>query len=173
MGCAFNHFKNGVQNTNGVHKYVEKGPMKDALAIQLPFKTEFQGVFNYIQEISNYKIENEIKITLSSIFSNSFFFSRYNVTKFSGKMYFFSENLKNSWIAFDFKNCKLILSNYTIRSFWAESEKRLQSWLIEGSNNQKDWEILDKQENCQDLNGNRFTKTFALHTQNPQPFSFD
>lgn len=57
--------------------------------------------------------------------------------------YFYSLNEYNQWICFDFKEYKIIPTNYTIKSDY--STCNLKSWFIEGSNDNMNWEILDEQ----------------------------
>lgn len=85
--------------------------------------------------------------------------------------FFESDNLDNSWLCFDFKEIKIKLENYTIRSFdKSKNQGHLKSWVIEASNdeNKKDWKIIDRHENSDFLNGKSFVHTFSIQNENEE-----
>lgn len=77
--------------------------------------------------------------------------------------YFFSENEKDSWIKYDFKEKKVIPSFYSIRSYPSSSgSEHLKNWVIEGSNDDCNWQILDSQSSVNCLNNRSAFYTFQI-----------
>ena len=60
-----------------------------------------------------------------------------------------SVNEKNAWISYDFKTRRVIPKSYSIR---ADSSCAPRSWVIEVSNNEDSWKIIDRREKNSDLN---------------------
>ena len=93
----------------------------------------------------------------------------------SGGYYFHSkEDDKDAWLCFDFKKHRIIPTNYTIRSFHALPNEGAhpKSWVIEGSNDNHDWTILDKQKDCPLLNGMNLVHTFSIENPEEKDFRF-
>jgi hypothetical protein len=81
--------------------------------------------------------------------------------KYDWNDYFYTHNSANSWIQFDFKDRSVSLTHYALKSDGhTYGSYHLLEWTISGSNDGKDWTILDEQ-NTQDLNGNYVTKMFC------------
>lgn len=108
---------------------------------------QFDGIFKYLLNKSNENIENEISLSASSVLGESCKLK--NVFDFSNRNYFMSKDEVNPWICFNFKNHQIILTNYTIRSYYGTNDHHPKSWIIEGSNDNSIWEKLDEQK---DLN---------------------
>lgn len=88
--------------------------------------------------------------------------------------YFYTQNEPNSWICFEFKKCRIIPSNYSIRSNSNESNSlHLKNWVIEGSVDGEVWTQIDEQINCNSLNGRYYVHTFPLkQSQLEQEFKY-
>ncbi|OHT06130.1 F5/8 type C domain containing protein [Tritrichomonas foetus] len=87
------------------------------------------------------------------------------------KCYWSSTSCPGQWISFEFTKNYIYLTDYTMKTpnnnpGW----NHLKNWIIEGSNDGKEWEMLDNRENNDDLNGNSKIATF--HCQNPQRVRF-
>lgn len=87
-----------------------------------------------------------IKVTSSSISKQRV---PKNILDFSNNgIYFASINEQNSWIKFDFINRKVRPNSYSIRTWNAPAgSSHLMNWIIEGSNDDLEWKILDEQKN--------------------------
>ena len=127
-------------------------------------ENNFSGILNFLRK----KSLNEIDITCSSCFGFSDDYQPKNVIIYEDKKKSFWSNLKsNSWLCFDFKQNRVIPSDYTIRSCscsvnWAHPK----SWVIEGSNDNGSWSIIDQVENCGFLNGPGLVHSFKIQSQN-------
>lgn len=129
----------------------------------------FSGILNHFMNKSNGNISNCVNITASSFCSTGF--EPENVVLYNNQnKYYHSNNLPNSWICFDFKDHRVNLTNYSIRTDPRNqnSNYHLKSWVVEGSNDNSSWETIDKQENCSILNKQNFVYTFTVknNTQN-------
>ena len=93
---------------------------------------------------TNNNIENKINITSSSVLSSNY--EPINVTLYENQnKYFRSKINQNNWI-FEFKENKIIPTNYPIKSYKnGKNGCHPKSWIIEGSNDNSKWEKLDEQ----------------------------
>lgn len=136
-------------------------------------QTEFSGIFNYLQNQTKNKIEDEITITSSTIFSNNERYHPRNVTVYNDKgQYFESANGQNNWICFEFKNHFVIPTDYSIRSVNISTDNHPKSWAIECSCDGGSWEVVDEITDCSYLNGPFQFHTFKIKNQQNKEFRF-
>jgi hypothetical protein len=70
---------------------------------------------------------------------------------------------RNNWICYDFKERKIVPTHYTIRTHGnGPGGAHLKSWLVETSADGENWREVARGENNEQLNGDRFTATFAV-----------
>lgn len=133
---------------------------------------QFQGIINYLRMLSNDEIETEIQVTSSSVLSEEYVPS--NTIVFDDpKKHFFSANVSNSWICFNFLNHQIIPSTYTIMSGpYSQNDGHQKSWVIECSNDEDDWTIVDEQQDCSFLNDYNAVHTFNISKKVNKPFKF-
>lgn len=131
-------------------------------------KKLFSGIINFLAS------KNEVDITSSSYFMNDDRYHPKNVVlNDNNNKCFLSENNINSWICFDFKNHSVKPSDYIIRSPRNEiTNHYLKNWVVEGSDDKIQWEIIDKQENCDYLNGSGFVHSFKIENENLKSFRY-
>lgn len=85
---------------------------------------------------------------------------------FSNYMYYTSNtSLNDAYILFNFQDKKIVLNSYLIRTNFTEPNTwyHPKSWRIEGSNDNINWNAIDRQVNNLDLNGQRKYKNFEIH----------
>ena len=130
---------------------------------------QFSGILDYLNKESRGNIDDIISVTASSISGRSF---PSNVTFLLDRNRRFCSSgvEQNPWICFDFRDFQVIPSNYTIRS--CDSGYDPKSWVIEGSKDSSNWEILDEQKNCNFLNGDFKTHTFDINNSKSQQFRY-
>lgn len=90
------------------------------------------------------------------------------------KKYFASENEINSWFCIEFIKHQINPKNYTLKTY-SFDKCHPKSWVIEGTNNKNDeksWEILDEQKDCDILNGINKSHTFSIHNPTNKTFQF-
>ena len=161
-----------LKNENERVKQEIKAKQDNQLKIfkEIPFQTELIGVFNYLRNNSN--IKDEIQLTHSPSYNND----PNNIFQFEniGGVYGFEPD-PNAWICFEFKKHKIILSNYTIRSY-ISGVYHPKSWIIEGSNDYLNWTSIDEQNDCQYMNGRTESKhhiyTFQIQKTKQKPFKY-
>lgn len=144
---------------------------ENGLTFSVEEKKLLSGIINYLVNKSS---GNDIDITSSSFMNNDDRYHPKNVV-FYGKSdkCFLSENEPDSWICFDFKNHAVHPTNYIIRSPKNEiTNHYLKNWVIEGSNDKIQWEVLDKQIGCEFLVGSELIHTFTIRNQNYDTFRF-
>jgi hypothetical protein len=78
---------------------------------------------------------------------------------------FATPNSENSWICIDFKARVVRPTHYSIRTRTDGSGQQLRSWALEGSNDNKEWIVLDTRQDNHELKGTGCVKTFSV--ENP------
>ena len=134
----------------------------------------FSGILNYLNKTSSNNIENEINITSSSCCDTNSYPPK-NVLNYEDKTKFFhSSNAENNWLCIDFKERQVIPSHYTIRSEhrYGTNYYHLKNWVIEGSNDNKSWEVLDERKDCTILKGQSYVHTFEIQQHKSDKYKF-
>lgn len=122
----------------------------------------FDGIINYLRKQTNNQIENEIKITASSILRNDVNdYGPYNSIQYENQKYFETQNSPNSWICFEFKNHQIIPTHYTIRSGNSGYGAPI-NYKIEVSNDNSTWYEIHKQNGGPFTNGQQATFTIPI-----------
>ena len=132
---------------------------------------EFSGIINFLREKSSKKIENEISITSTSYQSGS---NPLYVTIHEDQSKYFNPcNQENNWICFDFRNYRVIPTDYTMKSMnFGKGWCHPKSWVLEGSNDNITFEVLDEEKECSYLNGNSLAHTFKIQNQTSKEFRY-
>ena len=143
--------------------------------ISLPFteNNEFKGIINYLREKSGGNIVNEINFTASSNNNpnSSYWKDVHNIALFDDKNVgcYYTKDVQNSWICLDFKNHKVIPTDYTIKT--ADSP-RPKCWIIEASNDNSTWDPIDVQNDCPYLNGSGYSHSFKISKPNSNEYRY-
>lgn len=164
--CFFNHFnkkQNRIKNQHSIKKeifeYIEN-------------KTnQFEGIIHYLTEKYGGNVDEKgiVKVTSSSVYKK---FKPRNVVDFTDNINFSSSIEKNAWIMYDFIEKKVRPNFYSIRSLENKAgDGHLRSWVVEGSNDNKDWVILDKRNNMKCMNNSLAEFTFKIeNSENSDEF---
>lgn len=83
---------------------------------------------------------------------------------------FYSGGQENNWMRIDFKEHKVILTNYTIKSY--DTPRTMKNWVIEGSNDNSSWTILDNRTNCEDARDRNQVHTFSMSEQIKESYRY-
>ena len=157
--CFFIHFEwkadriEGRRSNQKTYQYVQN------------ITNPFEGIFYHFQEKfgGNVDIKEICKITSSTVFEE---YIPSNVTEFdSNHLIFSSLNVKNSWLKFNFIGRKIQPTFYSIKTCKSVKGKKgdnLKSWVIEGSNNDRDWVVLDERNNNSTLNSDLIVNIFKI-----------
>jgi hypothetical protein len=80
--------------------------------------------------------------------------------------YFHAENAPDVWLRYDFKNRRVRVTGYTIRTRHDCDTNicHLRSWVVEGSSDGSDgsWKVLDEHRECGDLNNRNAQKSYKI-----------
>jgi hypothetical protein len=93
----------------------------------------------------------------------------HQVVDYTWNSYWYSYDIPNSWIQFDFKSRRISPANYTIKSDGSAGNHLVQ-WSLDGSNDGVSWTTLDRR-NTQDLNGQYIVKSYRCNSLS-SPSSF-
>jgi hypothetical protein len=77
----------------------------------------------------------------------------------------FIEHAPNNWICYDFKDRRIVPTDYAIRSAWVEGQatgSNLRNWVVETSMDDRRWIVIDHQQNSSELNGSMKAATFKV-----------
>ena len=141
------------QSNNAKQKKPRKRETNISTTIK-PSKSEnMKGIFHYLSNVFDTKEVSTIVTVTSSPFNPQYPPQNVIDRADNDMVYFESNNEPNSWISFDFKDLKISLSHYALKTwFWPENFQHLRSWVVEGSDNGEDWTELDQRTNTNDLN---------------------
>ena len=96
-----------------------------------------------------------------------------NVAELGTETLFWSKNLEQQWICYDFKNKHVAPTSYSIMSC---TDRRggwhPRSWVLEASNDKSTWTLLDQRDDNSDLNDRSVTCHFSLKNQAQMMFRF-
>jgi hypothetical protein len=77
--------------------------------------------------------------------------------------FFFSKDLAGQWLCYDFKEMRVAVTHYILRSHkHSAGGKNLRSWVIEGSEGGENWIELDRRDNEASLNSSKSVKSFEV-----------
>lgn len=155
--CFFIHFNRNLERYENVHFNEEKFEY-------IENETDrFEGIFDFLTKKFNGNVDekNICKITASSILDH---FVPSNVANFSNsRLVFSSQPAKNSWLEFDFIGRRVNPTHYSIKTTSIKrNDVHLKNWVIEGSNDNEDWIILDSRTNDSSLNNPSAERTFKI-----------
>lgn len=172
LNKELNQYK--VSKIETTRKRYKKQPPKGTL-FALNGNNYFSGILNFFKSKSLGKIEREINITSSSVYYNQENCKPSNVVLFDDDdNVFLSENQPNSSISFDFRDHRIIPSNYTIKSSDPSRHNgdHPKCWIFEASNDNDSWETLDSQDNCTQLNGPNLVQSFPIKKKTSKEFRY-
>jgi hypothetical protein len=130
-------------------------PIPDAL---------LKGIIHHLTEESGGNVHDQGVVTITSgrPYSDDPGFAGKNIADFEANSWFYATNEENMWVCYDFKTMKVTLADYSIRSRWDGPSQNLKSWVIEVSNNYRDWTEADRRENRDDLCNVNVIRPFAV-----------
>lgn len=133
----------------------------------------FSGIINYLREKSNGQIETKIKITGSPIYQNADDHDDPKCTTIfenHEKKSYVSTNELDSWICYEFKEHQVTPTSYTIRARSYHDCCYPRNWVLEGSNGNDQWEMLDEKKDCDVFNKQNIVHTFKINNQQSKKF---
>ena len=131
------------------------------------------GIIAYLtRECGGNVHEKEIvEVTASSV--DSLDVKPENVVDLTTSSNFCSKGEENSWVCYNFKQRRVAVTSYSIRSFDAgRGYGHPRSWVLQVSNDGEVWNTIDSRENNSDLNNRLVTCHFPVTTQPEGDFRF-
>ena len=118
----------------------------------------------------NVHVKGVVEVTASSCFGEGW--EAKNAVELGTDSRFCSKKEPNSWIQYDFKERRVSLTSYSIRSSAGPGFPR--SWVLEVSNNGSEgsWHVVDCRENNEDLKSQFVTRNFAIRDPARASFRF-
>jgi hypothetical protein len=142
-------------------------------SIVCPFcpPSTLDGIISYLtKRFGGHVIDRGIiSITASSI-CNPQSHPLHQVADFENQCQFYTKNEANSWICYDFKDMRIKLTHYSIRSCCTSNAWHLRFWALEGSNDGVKWIGIDNRKNDTSLNRAGAISTFLILEEFQQEF---
>lgn len=155
--------KESTNNNSRYHieKYIHK-------AFKFQKGKEFNGILRYLTEETGGNIHDNgtIEITSNSIADDNICFHPKHLVDYKCFTFYESKNDENAFVCFDFKNNQIKLSNYSIKSHKDGFNRgNLRNWVVEISNDGKNWKEIDHHENDPTLNRSNFIANFTIKNE--------
>ncbi|KAK8857517.1 hypothetical protein M9Y10_015922 [Tritrichomonas musculus] len=156
-------FSPNESQMNGLHpRYSEE-------VVQIDFEEgrEFTGIMNFLNEKTGGNIHDNgtIEISSNSICNNECL--PRNLVDYNSDNYYYSNNDEDAEVCFDFKDKKIQLNCYSIKSYNNfRNEANLRNWVVEVSDDAKDWLIVDQHSDDQTLNDANVVHAFRTSELN-------
>lgn len=148
------------KNSNNCERYKNKSIEFKAISGQ-----ESNGIMRYLTNKTDGNIHQNgtIKITSNSV-RNDPSCQPENIVDYEKENYYLSNDDKGVFICFDFKDNRVQLSDYSIKTFChsPNGTGHLRNWVIEVSNDGKEWKEIDRHSNDATLNGPKITAIFKV-----------
>jgi hypothetical protein len=137
----------------------------------VPFKEAepLNGIFAHLTRKHNGNLHTKgiVIVSASSTLANQ----PWQVIEADWKSHWVSDDLSDSWIRFDFKTGRMLVTHYTLKTYnYVAGGNHLRSWVLLGSTNENDWLELDRRQSTSDLNDRYRVKTFQC--KNPGCYRF-
>lgn len=146
----------------GLKDEFKKTNSKEEKGIELLHKEDFKGIIKYLTDKTGGNIHdnNTINVTSNSCHNSSD--QPKNLLDFNCENYYQAKSKNDSWICFNFKNKRIKITSYSIKSHVSSSQYHLKSWILEVSNDGQNWINIDEHQNCEALNGSGNVGTFNV-----------
>ena len=136
----------------------------------IEFNTEngaFNGIIKYLSDkCGGNVIDKRIVDVTSSSNSNIYKFPLRSVVQEEGD--WSSSNIENSWLKFDFKDRRVKVNAYSLRTNSINFGAQPKSWYLEGSNDNSSWKVIDQKNNQECMRGYLIEKTFDCASSNEE-----
>lgn len=137
--------------------------LSNKIGVELKYNLEkpMEGIMSYLTEEEKKNPHKSGRIEISASSSESEYKRPHNVIDYKVNDKWYSKNLPDSWICFDFVKSRVEVTGYSIKTpGWISGNRNPKSWDLEGSNDGKCWRLIDRHENSYDLDGFSITKTY-------------
>lgn len=148
----------------------EESTAKPVLTVLFDGKkeNELNGIIRKLTQKCNGNVHDKgvVEVTASSDYGDGNSSSckpKFAVDLDNKETRFVSKKKENSWLVYDFKEQKVQPTHYSITSRpMGKGDWHPMNWVIEGSNDNKEWKTLDSRQNISVLNGCNVTHTLQI-----------
>ena len=143
---------------NNYHNVSDDGTYKHEFLAK-----KLDGIIAHLTRVCSGNVHDEqiVDVTASSVWRGH----PKDVADLERKLMFQSNDRKDSWICYDFKDRRVIPTSYSIRSSSLGcGSSHPKSWVLEVSNDEEreNWTEIDRQEDNDELNGESRTANFKI-----------
>lgn len=125
-------------------------------------ESNFNGIIQYLLTNSNGNISEKVHITASSYNGD---LKTVNVTQFNNSSCFQTDDAQSSWICFDFKDGRILPTNYQIKTYGGTNNPK--TWEIEGKTDENSqWENISRESDCPFLKDSNVSHIFEIKILN-------
>ena len=130
-----------------------------------------EGVIAHLTLLGNRNVHENVEVTASSCLAESLPVT--SVVELETRSQFCSDNRRNSWIRYDFKERRLTPTSYSITSHDGPSFPK--SWVLEVSNEGREgsWKVVDRRNDNFSLRGPFVTHNFEISNPPRESFRYD
>jgi hypothetical protein len=132
-----------------------------------------EGILSWLteQHQGNPHDKGVIEVTASGCLDTAKFPAK-NVAVPLEKSNFVSVNARGQWVAYNFKDKRVEITHYGVRSRFDgfKNCNNLKDWVVEVSNDEKEWIVIDSQNDNTDLNGNNMSKGYEVEARKEWKF---
>ena len=154
-----------LKNRYDINDEISKNPL--TTDDQQNNNKRYEKIIQHLSEQchGNVHLKNIVTITCSSKSDGDV----QNIVDQNDNTSFSSDGVSNSWIQLDFKERKVLLDGYTLKT-WGQDGGHLRNWVLEVSNDGLTYTEIDRHKKCPILNGPLNTATFKVSCSTPQRF---
>lgn len=123
----------------------------------------FRGIIDHLTKESGGNVSENGTVNITSTGNDGFSYSEKNIVDLhNSQNYYQSNEVSNAWLKYDFIGRKINLTHYSIRNRHDYDANHVRNWVIEGSNNNNEWTILDTHQNDETMKGRNGVHTFEI-----------
>lgn len=131
----------------------------------------FNGIMNYLTSKTNSNIHDNGTISITTT-DQIITAHPENLVNYNSENVYSSNDSKFATVCFNFKEKYIQPTSYSIRSCSSNSSPHLKNWIIEVSNDGKNWDEIDRHENDSNLNEDVKDYTFNIQKQTHDFYHF-
>jgi hypothetical protein len=122
--------------------------------------SRFDGIISFLTQLHGGNVDDR---SIVSVKSNSVYSDRIakNVVDFESSLYAHTADETNSWIWYDFKDKRVKVSHYSLRSRSDNDSNHPMNLTVEGSKDGETWIEFDRRDECGDVVGLNRSGTFS------------
>ena len=135
----------------------------------------FGGILNHLTQKCGGNVHDKgvVNITASSVFQQNWAGAHpSNLVDYGSDAIYHSERDPNAYFCIDFYHRRVIPKGYSLKSYSWQIGHHLRYWVLECSNDGKNWLQVDCRQNNYDLNGSHISRHFAISTPPSTGFRF-